>query len=1304
MKKGLFIFLCICAALYWALHLALGSSPVQQRVVEEITKALEKYGFNLKIESIEFSAFSPKVYLNKVTISSNPNAEINLEVPLTVDKLKIEFSPFGLLYRKIVIKEAALYNPKLILPRADRLYRKVETLLKDQKQIEMEGGSFTLVIQKIGVIDALFNVVSVDPPFAVRSRSLTSFLVNDVQNQKNVSLKTVDLEIDRKKLSAVLNNVDVDVDVSTTSLRLNQALIEGEELFLDMKGTMSLPKKTGALPDNINVSYQMSVPLAILNDIPELGAPVLEGTVASSGTVKLVNRNYTGAGRVKYNQVSVDGYQIESGETAFSLANRNVNLSAVNLKWAGGELLSDDVQFVLGEPVTVAGNLRANGLQLTGILANVNATPAPVTLRVDTNIDLSGQFTGPFRLATKLLGDLSDFTVYDEEGGKRDDIVAFKQGKIDGTLTFFEDRMDFSAIVGALAGKAQTEGSLSFDNKARIRVRAEGLSLTELSHIANLQVGGKTDLVADIDVVGKSAKVSGSLDVTDAEIADLYFGNLKGLAHYENELLSFEDLSLKTSLDSVQGSGFVDFREGSHYKFRVRSQRIAMDEVFNMFRGTPLSFEPPKGGEVAAMVNFEGGKKNSGIELKASGEARNFNWYGEKWSSSKFDIEYRPDDFMLNKVVLFKKSGALDITARFKENQATLNLSSRGLRVEELDWVGGAPLAGQLIGGVRLEGEFPYPIGGGNIRLAEASFRGEKIPDSILEMQTSEGAVEVKANFLGDKLQGIWSRNLKNKENWKLGLEFKKFDFTPLITMAMGKDIGTFSDVTATGDIALTGRLRDWKAMKGGGTISHLDVGLKGTPMINRRPLEIKVDNGTVRVNQFNLEGRDGQLLVGLVYQPEERVQASLDGKIDLQFLQPFIPGLDAGSGMVSMGIRISGKPPHFDLLGNAVLEDGAFRLSGLNDEFRSAQIQLSLSQNRIDFDKFTAKVNGGSLNIQGDVRIGKEKNLIPNLTLNTNRVRMSLYQALSTQFTGDFTIRGSAAPYALNGNCALSEARLTNLEMKASPAPVSAPLFKFDIRCAAPRNLLVMTDTIAADFRGNFHIVGDSHRTGLLGTVDMINGKLFFRKTEFALRTGQVRFESRDKIAPRFDFAGATIVKEKKTDSPQEYEVNIKAVGVPEDYKILLSSTPALAESAIISLLVLGVTERTQDGNYVELGTALVGQVPIQSKLEEQLGVEINVAPQTDDASAVRVTSPQDPATDVTVPMVEIQKQIGDKTTLSYSNSIAGSPVRRVKVEHELGDHVTVNGSFVDKAQGTTDTQTVQSYGLDFRYRFKFE
>src|SRR4051794_18310988 len=133
MRRAFFILTVIVTGLYLALHLALGSSPVQRRVVEEIRHALLRYGLDLQIESIEFSALTPRNYLNRVTIRSLPNAEVKLPNPLAIDKLKIEFQPLALISHELVIEETVLFHPRMLVPSADHLYHKIEAFLNEKK-------------------------------------------------------------------------------------------------------------------------------------------------------------------------------------------------------------------------------------------------------------------------------------------------------------------------------------------------------------------------------------------------------------------------------------------------------------------------------------------------------------------------------------------------------------------------------------------------------------------------------------------------------------------------------------------------------------------------------------------------------------------------------------------------------------------------------------------------------------------------------------------------------------------------------------------------------------------------------------------------------------------------------------------------------------------------------------------------------------------------------------------------------------------------------------------------------------------
>ncbi len=1304
----------VILGLYLGLHLALGSSPVQHRVVEEIRKALSAYGIDLQIESIEFSAFTPKIYLNRVTLRSLPHAKIQLVHPLPIDKIKIEFQPLALISKRLVIEEAILFHPRLIIPRADLLYKKIEALTASRKPPEFKGGTFNLVLKKVGVVDALFDIDAKDPNIAIRSHSLSAFVENSLTQQQNLTIVSRDLEVERGDLKLHLNNVDVDIDLTKKSMRVNRAVVEGDQLSINLKGASSVPN--GGLPSSLTASFDVRVPLALLNRIPELKTPQLDGVLASQGTVMIANGSYEGNGSIRYQDIMLDGYKIGRGSVEFGLTGSKVSFTEVNLKYGGGELTSKLITIGLSGRYPLAGDLTLHGVRLDGILDSVKNPGSLVRLSTNGPMAVKGDLAGPLEIHGDLNGNFTNFAVINKYGkSEKDTIVAVDAGTMQTNLNFYEDKMTFNAHVALLGGTLDGQGYVGYDNIAKVKAQATHLSLTGLGHVAQLSLAGVTDLTADVDVAGSDAKILGNFTVSDAAISKIYLGSVRGQAYYQNQLLSFENLEAATTMEPVKGNGFVDFNpDKTHYKFSVEGKRLGVDDAFKAFGQKKLKFAPPKGGEVSARMSIEGGHDDEGMEVIASGQAKNFKWYDEDWLSSSFFATFRTNKTDISRLVLLKKSGGLDIRGHFGDDRSRLSFLSHGLRVEELNHIGRSPLSGEILGEVVLEGQdLTEPSGTGDITLTNATFRDNPLPPSHFKIKSDGQRLEIVGNLLGEKLNGSLIRDGVGQHPWTIQLSFEEFDFTPFTTVLLGKDIPTVNEITATGDINLKGSLSDWSSFKGGGKITTLNLGLKGTPMKNQEPIVVDVDNGAIKVSHASVIGKDSQLAFDVAFEPEKSIQLNLDGKLDLQFVQPFVPGLEYGSGKLSAAIRVSGTPRNFNLLGNISLEDGTFRMTGINDEFKSAQMQLSLSQDRINVDHFESTLNGGLVTVEGDVHVNKFESLIPNLRIAANRVVIRTGNYLTTRLSGEFTIKGNNRPYELAGKCRLIEGNLTRFDVTQNDQSSSAPLFTVDVSCESKDKLLVTTDVMNAEFKGNFHLVGNNVDLGLLGSSELIQGSILFRERKFTLNSGNVKFESSNHIAPRFAISGRAMVQESVTttqvtqaQTSQQYEVNLTVTGTPTNYKILLTSTPELAEADIISLLLLGVTSKREDGNYLDLGSTLVGQIPLQSKIESQLGLDIRFNTQS------RSSTPITPATaaaasvssDITVPAVKIQKDITNRTKVSYSNTLEAIPFRELKIEHMLDDNYTINGTAVDGNVGGTDTTTTQSYGIDIRYRFSFE
>jgi hypothetical protein len=151
------------------------------------------------------------------------------------------------------------------------------------------------------------------------------------------------------------------------------------------------------------------------------------------------------------------------------------------------------------------------------------------------------------------------------------------------------------------------------------------------------------------------------------------------------------------------------------------------------------------------------------------------------------------------------------------------------------------------------------------------------------------------------------------------------------------------------------------------------------------------------------------------------------------------------------------------------------------------------------------------------------------------------------------------------------------------------------------------------------------------------------------------------------------------------------------------------LSENEIISLLLLGaVGAQDQEGGVVDFGTALIGKTPLQTKLQDEFGVDVSLQAAQGKLTTGGTTATGTQASSgdiVTVPKVKVQKEFTRKTKLSVSSTLGETlPERELKIEHFLNDNFTVNATAGDKNKSSLETQQTQSYGIDFRYKFDFE
>jgi len=1312
MRKIPLYFLFVISLIYLGIHLLLASDPFQKKILLALKQGLLKEGIEVQIQSVDFSLFSPKLYLNRVSLQGAQGTWLELEHPLEVDKIKIELQLFGLFFKEIVFQEVVLYHPKIIVPQADALYRKIENQLNKRGPIKVKGSGWPVIFKRIGVVDSQFEVSAQQPEFSFRSRNLSVFLSQTAVGQQSVEVTSNHFEFRRGALEVVLRELDCDVDFTGQSVRANRLILEGEGVKLNWKGAFSIPSQDNNSSLSFHLSHETELNLAFLTKVPELSLPEVGGVLKSNGTLHVNKGNYLGSGNVELKNTSVKKIHPGDLEFSYQAEEKEIKLRNFNIQIAEGNAKADSVKIAVSSIPELSASFEMKNIDFQALWLALDLNRIPVFGEMSGVVQINGKGGKDWGVSVEPEVEIRKMVVVNNPSKKTDaknQIVAIPTLNLKGKSEFRKDRDLQAQLEGKLlGGQLKISGEVD-KGVGQFKFNTESIDLKQLGAIAQIPFEGDTDIEGELLVrPGADIDIVGDFSIQKASISEIDLGSVRGKLQYRKELLSFSKLELK-ALESAKGQGFVDFSpKDTVYRFDVSAPRIALDQVWDLFKKNPLPLQKPEGGELGAKVLIEGGE-TSPFSLKATGQVRNFEWYGEKWMSASVGIDYQPGSFQVEKGVFLKRSGSLEVKAVIGEKKQELQFYTSGLRLEDLNWLRSSPLQGEITGRLVFEGPFDVPQGNGELLFSKLEYRGQKIADAKFSMRSERNSNDFMLSIPSEGFDFRWTQGLKPK----VLLKARKTELAPYLSAFMGKEISPLNNIKISADGELAGELNNLNSLSGDLMLRELILDFSGRRISHSKDTKIRFDVGEVDFPELFLKGSETELAMSFSLKSREALKASLKGTVPLELLQPFIPGVDFASGGVTADIQASGPPDRYQLFGAILLNDASFRISGMQDDFRAVQARLSLSPRELKFEKFLSRLGGGEVAISGNVGLDRFSKFYPNLSIKVSKSTLQLMPYLKATMTGDLVLKGEKTPYLLSGNIQLDDFLLTSLspEISRSNGVKQEPVLAFNIGARAEKGLFIKTEILNGEFSGAVTVVGDDQRLGLLGKADVVKGQLFFKDTPFDIITGGVKFEKSDAVYPRFNLNARSVVREQKGRAYQDYEVNLQALGTPEEYKIRLTSNPPLAEQDLISLLVLGVTTQGQEGNYFDLGTAIMGQSPIRSKIQSELGVDIKVQSAPGQGPMPSDTGAPVPGAGVPgstgsgmVPAFRIEKGISRSTKLSYSNTLDQNQARELRVEQMLDDNITLNATAGDRSRNNTQARPGDSFGLDLRYRFTFD
>ena len=117
--------------------------------------------------------------------------------------------------------------------------------------------------------------------------------------------------------------------------------------------------------------------------------------------------------------------------------------------------------------------------------------------------------------------------------------------------------------------------------------------------------------------------------------------------------------------------------------------------------------------------------------------------------------EVSPGSLELTRLMLFKKSGGVEMKGHFTDTRSSLNVSSHGLKLEEFEALGRRRITGRSGRRVWNHGNFSEGLFGERAScVGKVTYRGSPLPDSIFTLHSDDKQVEFLASVVGQKLKG----------------------------------------------------------------------------------------------------------------------------------------------------------------------------------------------------------------------------------------------------------------------------------------------------------------------------------------------------------------------------------------------------------------------------------------------------------------------------------------------------------------------------------------------------------------------
>ncbi len=466
-------------------------------------------------------------------------------------------------------------------------------------------------------------------------------------------------------------------------------------------------------------------------------------------------------------------------------------------------------------------------------------------------------------------------------------------------------------------------------------------------------------------------------------------------------------------------------------------------------------------------------------------------------------------------------------------------------------------------------------------------------------------------------------------------------------------------------------------------------------------PGEIRIES-EAGVTHFFGNPTTESSLDGFYRQPENGVEARLQGKLPLAWLQFFPHYVREASGTAQGDLTLYGPPEGLALKGTLQLAGGEISFRGIRGLITDPTGSLRSDGSQISGD-LHGNWEGGAFHLKGGIEVDHFQPRSFDLELHGTNLSAAKSDLWRADFDADVTLQGSLPSPWLRGEIAILDGRYVKKflirELVLSPAvsrqakeewEKAVGPFRIDLHIHNRGETRVQNNIALILLNLDLFASGTYAQPKLLGEITTLEGTFHYLGHDFELTEGRLEFSDPDRSEPYL-----TLKTEQQVSETHTVFLNIR--GYLSNLEIELSSVPSLPREDIVSLMTLGMTEEEVRASgtrrSVLSSKILAGEISsvFEKPLASATGLDIVRLEASEGGSLGNEAT--------TLSRVALGKRVTDRLSLEFKSDFAPETAERTfQANYYLTDNILLKGF----RTRTATTESRYQFNLSLRFRLQ--